>query len=100
MKLNTKDDIDALLGKNFSDRGMILKEEDLSPDFFNLSSGLAGDLFQKFTTYSQKLALVVADLSAYSDRIQELAFEHKTHPCIRFVSDLDQANAWVKRTEE
>lgn len=37
--------------------GLILSEEDLSPIFLDLPSGLAGELLQKFVTYRVPLAL-------------------------------------------
>ena len=100
MRLDSPEDVMDLLGESIADRGLVLTEAQLGEKFFNLSTGLAGELFQKFTTYRQKLALVVTDLTKYSDRIQELAFEHNTHPCVRFVSTPEKARAWLNQNSE
>ncbi len=96
MRLNSHEDVMDLLGESVANCGILLTEEDLGENFFDLSNGFAGELFQKFTTYRQKLALLVADLTKYSDRIQELAYEHNTHPYVRFVSTRQEAQAWLQ----
>ncbi|MER3483820.1 MAG: DUF4180 domain-containing protein [Meiothermus sp.] len=88
-------DIPDLLGASFGADGLILTEGDLSPEFFNLRTGLAGEVFQKFTNYKIPVALVIPDLKAYGERFNELAYEHKTHPLIRFVSSLTEAKEWL-----
>jgi len=60
-----------------------------------LSTGLAGELFQKFCNYQQKLAVVIGDLGNYSERLQELASEHNRHQNVRFFSAEEQARAWL-----
>lgn len=39
-------------------RNIIIHEKNLSPDFFNLRTGLAGDILQKFVNYKVRLAIV------------------------------------------
>ncbi len=73
----------------------MLKEEELPREFFLLQTGLAGEMFQKFTTYGQKLAIVVESLSSHSERIQELAWEHRKHSHVRFFSDTAQGLSWI-----
>jgi hypothetical protein len=44
----------------FSDRNQaaaIIKKENLHPDFYDLTTGFAGALLQKFSTYSKRLAI-------------------------------------------
>ncbi|WP_195571358.1 DUF4180 domain-containing protein [Paenibacillus sp. 1001270B_150601_E10] len=56
---NTQDALD-LLG-NASYQGcdsVVLTKEQLSDDFFELRTKLAGDILQKFTNYQMKLAIV------------------------------------------
>ncbi|NKB34575.1 MAG: DUF4180 domain-containing protein [Pseudomonadales bacterium] len=86
-----------LLSSSFEQEGMLISEHDLGPAFFDLSTGLAGEIFQKFANYNQKLAIVVADLSNYSQRIQELALEHSNHSHIRFVSSEEAGREWLKQ---
>ncbi|MFA7421378.1 MAG: DUF4180 domain-containing protein [Melioribacteraceae bacterium] len=44
---------------------IIIKEKNITPVFFKLSSGLAGEILQKCVNYGIKIA-VVGDLSKYS----------------------------------
>ena len=85
------DAIGACLGKD----GLILTENELAPEFFNLRSGLAGELFQKFINYKLRVAIVLADPDAYGERFSELAYEHRSHNMIRFVSSQDEAYKWL-----
>jgi hypothetical protein len=75
--------------------GLILTEEELQPSFFDLSSGIAGELFQKFVNYRIPLAIVVKDSSAHGERFEELAREHQNHPMVRILSDHESAQKWL-----
>lgn len=44
-------DISDALGVCLGSAGLILTETDLAREFFDLRTGLAGELFQKFTNY-------------------------------------------------
>ncbi len=86
------------LEQSFDNGGLILLEAELSDRFFDLSTGIAGELFQQFTNYGQRLALVIPDPGKYNPRLAELAREHEFHPLIRFVADEAAAEYWL--TEE
>ena len=73
----------------------MLTEEDLGPDFFDLRSGLAGELFQKVVTYHGRLAIVIRDPRAHGERFSELAYEHRRHPAVRFFADQALALHWL-----
>ena len=75
--------------------GLILTEADLAPEFFDLRSGLAGELFQKFMNYRIRLAIVLPNPNAYGERFSELAYEHRKDNMIRFVRSDDEAKAWL-----
>jgi hypothetical protein len=75
--------------------GLILTEDDLPQEFFNLRSGLAGELFQKCTNYKVRLAIVLPNPEAYGERFSELVYEHKSHNLIRFVRSKDEAETWL-----
>src|SRR5262249_19079882 len=85
------DAIAACLGS----AGLILTEDDLAQEFFDLRSGLAGELFQKFMNYKMRLAIVLPDCDAYGERFSELAYEHRSHSMIRFVRSKDEAETWL-----
>jgi hypothetical protein len=88
-------DISEALSATLGAAGLVLTEADLAPEFFDLRSGLAGELFQKFTNYQLRVAIVLPDPQAYGERFGELAYEHSTHNLIRFVRSLEEAKAWL-----
>jgi len=88
-------DITDALGACLGSEGLILTEDDLGPGFFDLRTGLAGELFQKFINYKVPVAIVLADPGAYGERFTELAREHLSHAMIRLVRSQDEAKAWL-----
>lgn len=93
--IHSFEDITDAIGACFGAGGLLLTEVDVTPDFFNLRTGLAGELFQKCTNYAVRLALVVPDPIAYGERFSELAHEHRTHRLIRFFPSEAEAHAWL-----
>ena len=79
----------------FGKAGIILTERDLAPDFFDLRTGLAGELFQKFINYEVRAAIVLPDPEDYGERFGELAYEHSSHQIIRFVRSEEEARSWL-----
>jgi hypothetical protein len=70
---------------------LIMKEENLSPDFFRLHTGLAGEILQKFSTYSFKMA-ILGDFSKYTSKnLQDFIRESNKGNRIFFVPDLAEA---------
>ena len=88
-------DIAGALGACMERGGLLLDETQLSPEFFDLRTGLAGEVLQKFTNYRARLAIVVADPAAYGSRFGELIHEHRTHAVVRFFGDEQQARRWL-----
>jgi hypothetical protein len=76
--------------------GLCLDESDLHPDFFNLRSGVAGELLQKCVNYRLRVALVIADPAKYGERFSELAREHEAHPTVRFVRTREDGDRWLR----
>jgi len=88
-------DIATALGASIERGGLVLDEKHLSAEFFDLHTGLAGEVLQKFTNYRARLAVVVADPSAYGSRFGELVYEHRTHAVVRFFRTEQQARQWL-----
>src|SRR5262245_51427675 len=88
-------DISDAIAACIEAEGLILTEDDLAREFFDLRSGLAGELFQKCTNYNVRLAIVLPNPEAFGERISELAYEHKSHKLIRFVRSNDEAKIWL-----
>jgi len=91
-------DISNAIGECLGSGGLILTESDLAREFFDLRSGLAGELFQKFINYKVRIAIVLRDPSAYGERFAELAYEHASHNLIRFVRSQNEANDWLLKS--
>jgi hypothetical protein len=71
----------------------IVNKENLSEEFFNLGSGLAGDILQKFSNYRVKLA-IVGDFSKYkSKNINDFFRESNRTGHILFVNTREEALA-------
>lgn len=90
------DAVGACLGK----AGLLLTEGDLSPEFFNLSSGLAGELLQKLVNYKVRTAIIVTNPEAHGERFAELVYEHRSHGVIRFFRSRYDADAWLPATDD
>jgi len=95
VSIKTIGDISEILADCIGKQGLILSEKELARDFFDLRTGLAGELFQKFINYKIKVAIVVQDTQAYGERFAELAYEHKSHNMIRVVGSEDEAKGWL-----
>lgn len=70
---------------------VIVRKENLTEEFFNLRSGLAGQILQKFVQYSVKLA-IVGDFSVYSSKaLHDFIYECNEGHHIFFVPDVEEA---------
>jgi hypothetical protein len=94
ISIRCRDDISDAVGASLG-RGLILTEGDLGPDFFDLRTGLAGELIQKFVNYRVRVAIILPMPAAHGERFAELAHEHATHPTVRFVHSIDEAIQWM-----
>ncbi|HEU4389050.1 MAG TPA: DUF4180 domain-containing protein [Blastocatellia bacterium] len=92
-------DLSDVIGACFGADGLILDETDLGGEFFDLRSGLAGELIQKFVNYRLRVAIVVAAPEVYGGRFGELAYEHATHDIVRFVHSKEEATGWLRRRQ-
>ena len=70
---------------------VIIHESNLHPDFFNLKTGIAGEILQKFTNYRMQLA-IIGDYSKYSSKsLKDFIFESNKHGRIMFLSSREEA---------
>lgn len=74
----------------------VLIDRGALPDaFFDLRTGLAGELAQRLTLYGVRLACVVPDLDAQPERFREYARESNAGRQVRFVGSRAEAEAWL-----
>jgi hypothetical protein len=88
-------DIAAALGAALENGGLLLDEAQLGAAFFDLRTGLAGEVLQRFSNYRVRLAIVIADARAHGNRFSELAYEHRTHRSVRFFELEQLARQWL-----
>lgn len=93
--IQTTDDISAALSASVERGGLLLDESHLSKDFFDLKTGFAGQVLQKFVNYRTRLAVIVRDPAVYGGRFGELVYEHRIHPTVRFFTSEQPARAWL-----
>jgi hypothetical protein len=67
----------------------------LPPVFFDLSSGVAGDLLHRLSVYRMRMAAVVPDPSVHSLRFQEFMLEANKGRAYRFFPHRDDAIRWL-----
>ncbi len=83
-------DIMAETGYNGSN-GIIVHSGDLDQDFFDLKSGLAGEILQKFSNYRMRLA-IVGNFSNYKSKsLKDLIRESNKMGTIYFVDSTGDA---------
>jgi hypothetical protein len=88
----TQDALDIMAECNY--RGsweIILHAKNILPGFFDLKTGIAGEILQKFSTYTVQLA-IVGDFSKYPGKsLSDFIFESNKLGRISFVSSVKEA---------
>lgn len=70
---------------------IILYEENIAPEFFDLKTKLAGEVLQKFVQYRMPLA-VVGDFSKYASKsLRDFIYECNQGRQVNFVQELSSA---------
>jgi uncharacterized protein DUF4180 len=95
MQIRGAGDVAQALSAGMDTGGLLLDERQLGADFFDLRTGLAGEVLQKFTNYRVRLAIVIADANAYGARFSELVYEHRAHDAVRFFATEQRARQWL-----
>ena len=75
---------------------VLLDERALPVEFFDLSSGLAGELLHKLGIYRLRLAGVVPDPTVHSIRFQEFLRETNGGAQFRFFTTRQAAITWLE----
>jgi hypothetical protein len=70
---------------------IIIHEINVIPDFFDLKTGMAGEILQKFSNYRVQLA-IVGDFSKYSNKsLHDFIYESNKGRQVNFVSSTSEA---------
>ncbi|SKC83891.1 DUF4180 domain-containing protein [Ohtaekwangia koreensis] len=76
---------------NLPTEKIVLYKENLHESFFDLKSGVAGELLQKIVNYSMSLG-IVGDFSVYQSKsLRDFIYESNKSNRIVFVSTLEEA---------
>jgi hypothetical protein len=71
--------------------GIVLYKESLDERFFDLKTGFAGEILQKFANYNFKMA-VVGDYSHYTSKsLKDFIFESNKGKLVFFKKNLEEA---------
>ena len=69
---------------------IIIHEKNITPEFFDLKTKIAGDILQKFAQYQMPL-IIVGDFSKYKSKsLNDFIFESNKGSQVNFVSDLSR----------
>jgi hypothetical protein len=94
---NLDDAVDLLGNASYNEAQMVIvKQEHLHADFFELRTRLAGDILQKFSNYRMRLAIVGDFSSIQSKSLRDFIFESNKLGQISFVSTIDEAFSALK----
>jgi hypothetical protein len=70
---------------------IILKKENIVEDFFELSTGIAGEILQKFSTYHVRMAIVGDYANIKSNALRAFICESNRAKKIIFVDTVEEA---------
>lgn len=70
---------------------VIVQEKNITPDFFDLKTGIAGELLQKFSNYRMQLA-IIGDFSQYPGKsIKDFIYESNKGKLVNFLGSVQEA---------
>ena len=87
-------DVIALCGEHDTN-SLLLHGPTLAPGFFDLKTGIAGAILQKFVNYSMRVAIVVTPEQVGHGRFAEMAGESATSNQVRIYTDHTSAAQWL-----
>jgi hypothetical protein len=70
---------------------LIIYKKNITPDFFRLKNGMAGEILQKFSNYRVQLAIVGDFLNLESRSLRDFVFESNKGKQINFLSSKREA---------
>jgi len=95
---NPEEILDLLVEAGYQDsNALIIYSESLHENFFNLKTGLAGEILQKFSNYRMRLS-IIGDFSEYKSKsLQDFIRESNRTGIISFAGSLDEALSKLNR---
>ena len=98
---NAQDALDILANCSYQGAySIILRESNIISCFFDLKTGIAGDVLQKFSTYQVRLA-IIGDFSKYTSKsLNDFISESNRTGRINFVDSLEHAKEVLLKFEK
>jgi hypothetical protein len=88
----TQDMLDLMVDIDYQGaRRIILYEKNIRPDFFQLNTGLAGEILQKVVNYNMKLAIVGNFEEIVNQSLRSFIYESNRGHHIFFLQDIETA---------
>jgi hypothetical protein len=89
---NIEDGLDLLGNLYYQDFDkIIIYDKNITPNFFDLKNGIAGEILQKFSNYRVRLA-IVGDFSKYTSKsVNDFIYESNKGRQINFVTSQSEA---------
>ena len=89
---NVQDALDLMANCRYQGaESIIIREENITQDFFDLKSGIAGEVLQKFSNYRMRIA-IIGDYSKYKSKsLRDFIFESNKIGSTNFVNSFDNA---------
>jgi len=90
--MTTQDALDIMANAQYQGAShIIIYEKQLNPDFFDLRTGLAGDILQKFSNYQMKLLIIGEFTKFKSKSLVAFIAESNRVKQVVFVADKEAA---------
>ena len=84
-------DLIATLAYDDDCQRIAINKQAITEQFFKLSTGIAGEILQKFINYSKKIA-IIGDFSAYTSKpLKDFIYESNQGNAVFFVPDEESA---------
>jgi PadR family transcriptional regulator AphA len=87
-------DLIAACGENNTSR-LLLHDKALPDGFFDLKTGLAGQVLQKLINYHVKTALIISNEQRIQGRFKELLIESNRGNDFRVFTNISDAEKWL-----
>ncbi|MFC9710639.1 DUF4180 domain-containing protein [Paenibacillus sp. NPDC056933] len=90
---NVQDALDLMASVNYTDNAykMLINKSNLTEDFFELKTKLAGDILQKYVNYQVKLA-IVGDFDGYNSKsLRDFIYECNRGKHVFFLKNKEEA---------
>jgi hypothetical protein len=97
---DTQDALNLMAESRYNDSDkIILKEANILAGFFDLKTGIAGEILQKVSNYRMQLA-IVGDFSKYTSKsLRDFIFESNKQGRVSFVSSLEEAKQCLLKNQ-